>query len=162
MTEDEAFSASVNDTVAAMFVTSHNIMKLHYNIAPRSPEISITRQNVAKKYSSSEELCYNVPTTVMATFTVCLWQPLFLLRYDPEWFVEWMEYNILFGADLIQIYSYDIPKTLYTYIGYYQRLGVLYLLPWTLPKIADNTKYNRRLQFAMILECHLRYQYKSK
>ena len=97
---------------------------------------------------------------------MCLWQPFHGVLFNPEWFVEWMEYNIKFGAEVVQMYSSEIPKIFYPYIRHYQSLGLLYVLPWTLPWTAsarrDNQFVGHRLQLTMIRDCHLRHQYRTK
>ncbi|KAK2160560.1 hypothetical protein LSH36_130g00000 [Paralvinella palmiformis] len=77
-----------------------------------------------------------------------------------------MEYNILFGAEVVQIYSSELPKSLYPYIQYYQRRGLLAVLPWTLPRelgnLANSQIVRLRLQPLMIRECQCRYQQRSR
>ena len=166
ITEDDISSASVDNAAAATFTASHNIMKLHHHMISASFEATTNNISPERAYNVTEELHYNVPISVTATFTVCLWQPFFGVLFNPEWFVEWMEYNIMFGAEVVQMYSSEIPKIFYPYIRHYQSLGLLYVLPWTLPKefhhLENNNFIASRLQLTMIRDCHLRYRHRTK
>jgi len=97
-------------------------------------------------------------------FTVCLEGP-FFGGISTDWFVEWMEANIIFGAQKILIHNLSIPLYLEPYINYYERIGLLDVLPWDLrfwPTTNRSDIIRSNLQPMMIVDCQYRLQRYSK
>ena len=72
-------------------------------------------------------------------------------KISADWFVEWMEANAIFGAELVVIHNLSI--------------GILQVLPWDLdiwPTDSDRRIIHNNLQPITIVDCQYRLQQYSK
>ena len=89
-------------------------------------------------------------------FTVCVWTPLF--TGDSRWLVEWLEMNIILGAEYFYIYPLRFMGDAAKVLQYYEKMERVKILPWTMPNL---TFHGARIchgnfQLAMIGDCHMR------
>ncbi|KAK2153609.1 hypothetical protein LSH36_291g03049 [Paralvinella palmiformis] len=75
----------------------------------------------------------NYKTGFKTNFTLCLNGVLKHANAKSSTLLEWIELNGLLGADHIFIYNFTGPAALDPYLKYYERKGVLTVLPWDLP-----------------------------
>ena len=87
------------------------------------------------------------------SFGVCLGSAWEGPAVSPERWVEWMEANIIFGAEQFIIHNMSMPSYLDPYVQHYVDMGVLEVFPWhfdPIIKLASNT-YN--MQLATYRDC---------
>ena len=72
---------------------------------------------------------------------------------SPKWFVEWMEANIIFGAQQFMIHNMSISESLAPYVRYYVKLGLLEVLPWKFDQIITIMHTRSNLQLTLIFDC---------
>ena len=88
-------------------------------------------------------------------FTVCLERPLFG-NISEHWFTEWMEANVLFGAEHVLIHNFSMPHHLDPYVDFYKRIGILTVQPWHL--VMNYTETHCHLQLTMMHNCLYRFK----
>ena len=95
-------------------------------------------------------------------FTVCL-KP-FYLNYSKAFaLVEWIEFNLLLGAQYFTFYNYTLYHELNPIMEWYSKRGLAEVIQWPLPMRAH---VNREIEWAGQLialnDCHYRKRYNSK
>ena len=106
--------------------------------------------DVEKEASNAMRLHTNIREELRHNFTVCLERPLFG-DVPPDWFIEWMEANAVFGAEEVLIHNLSMPDYLDPYVNFYKERGVLTVLPWDLNMDYDLTHCH--IQLSMIYDC---------
>ena len=103
---------------------------------------------------------YNKPKQRL-TYGVCLHKGLYDLN-EPEILVDWVELNILLGAEIITVYLQNVPESYYTAMIPYIEKGIVEVLDWNLkpPLIPGYTKHWG--QSGTITECIYRSLYRVK
>ena len=121
--------------------------------------------NLENETSNAMKLQQNFKQGQRYNFTVCLEGPLHG-SINSDLFVEWMEANLLFGADNVVIHNLSIPTYLEPYINYYKSIGILQVIPWHLDIFqtykGQKDTIRQNLQSVMILDCQYRLQRYSK
>ena len=92
-------------------------------------------------------------------FTVCLGGPM-RGSFSTEWFVEWVEMNVILGAQRIMIYNYSISHDMDPYLAYYQKSGLLEILPWHIPFTSVNLR--KHIQKGALSDCLLRMRHHTR
>jgi len=87
-------------------------------------------------------------------YTVCLEQPLYG-EISPSWFVEWVEANVIFGAQKIIVHNHSASASIRPYIEYYVKTGLIDNLPWTFPPGLTG-RMHCYLQQTLISDCQYR------
>ncbi len=98
-------------------------------------------------------------------FSVCLSGPLKFNYSDTNAFVQWMEMNLLLGAQKIIIYNNSGGPELLPYTRYYTRLGLLEIIQWPMPEGVTQRGSDSVWNFAqraMMNDCLYREMYKAK
>jgi hypothetical protein len=114
--------------------------------------------------NNAMKLHSNFKTGLHLNFTVCLERPLFG-NIPSRWFVEWIEANVIFGAEKIVIHNKSLPEYLDPYVNYYKSIGLLEVIPWHLQLLSINktvTLTHMDLQMTMIYDCFYRLQKYSR
>ena len=83
-------------------------------------------------------------------FTLCMGGPWFGM-VSPHWFVEWMEMNMVFGAEKVLIHNMSMSKELDRYVDVYARRGLVEVLPWSIHPVI--IKAGTTLQSTVIMNC---------
>jgi len=89
-------------------------------------------------------------------YTVCLEQPLYG-ETSPLWFIQWVEANVIFGAEKFLVHSYNITSSFAQYLEYYVSIGLIESLPWAFPPGLEGETHCY-LQQTMISDCQYRLQ----
>ena len=92
-------------------------------------------------------------------FTVCLGGA-FYGRISPDWFVEWVEANVIFGAEKILIYNMSMTSDLDPYVNHYVQKGLVDILPWNYDPVMNSAI--TRLQGTLLVDCHYRMRRRSR
>jgi len=114
--------------------------------------------------NNAMKLHSNFKTGLHLNFTVCLERPLFG-NIPSRWFVEWIEANVIFGAEKIIIHNKSLPEYLDPYVNYYKSIGLLEVIPWHLQLVSTNRidkLTHMDLQMTMIYDCFYRLQKYSR
>ena len=95
------------------------------------------------------------------TYGVCLHKGLYDLK-EPQILVDWVELNIILGAEIITVYLQNVPESYYTAMLPYINKGIVEVLDWNLkpPIIPGYTKHWG--QSGTITECIYRNLYRVK
>ena len=120
--------------------------------------------NGEEEANNAMKLHHNFKKGLHRNFTVCLERPLFG-KISADWFVEWIEANVIFGAEKIIIHTMAISEYLNPYIDYYEKTGLLEVLPWDIDlSILNGTRdlTHMHLQMTMIYDCLYALQKYSK
>ena len=89
-------------------------------------------------------------------FSVCMgvaWHGRFV---SPQWFVEWVESNILFGAEWIILHNMSMTSDMDPYARPYVERGILQILPWDFDPIIKLAGTKSNLQLTMTFDCFYR------
>ena len=89
-------------------------------------------------------------------FSVCLGGAWHDRMVSPQWWVEWMEANIIFGAQQIIIHNMTMPSFMDPYAQHYVKRGILEVLPWNLDPIIKLTGTKANLQTTITFDCFYR------
>ena len=95
---------------------------------------------------------YNSLENPTRDFTMCL-SPLHGMPSTPENLVQYIELNILLGADRFAVYNYSLNvNTLNKILMHYQKKGIVEIVQWSLPpSVSNNVWYYA--QIAMLNDC---------
>jgi len=104
-----------------------------------------------------------------ATFTVCV-SPLNKHYDDIHSLVEFIEMNLILGADKIVFYNHTTGPRLDRYLSHYVSIGVVDVIPWKIPVAVDPDPPDPRIapeihyfgQVVALNECLYRYMYSSR
>ena len=86
-------------------------------------------------------------------FGVCLGSAWEGPAVSPEWWVEWMEANIMFGAEQIIIHNMSMPSYMDRYAEHYVNLGVLEVIPYNFDPIITLGNITYNLQSTTLHDC---------
>ncbi len=135
------------------------------NVTPPPYAVSLSAQNVV--FSKTCKTADNLNLLHLSqgrsneslTFTVCV-SPIY--RYDNvHQLVEFIEAHRLFGVQKFVFYNMSAGANVTRYLNFYQRQGVVDILPWNFPSTVDGrTHYHA--QVVMLHDCLYRYMFKSK
>ncbi|TRY70403.1 hypothetical protein TCAL_02417, partial [Tigriopus californicus] len=67
-------------------------------------------------------------------FCLCVKPLLFNMQDISKQLIEWIEANRLFGAEKIVFYLYQVHRKVSKVLDHYVRLGVVQVVPWSLPQ----------------------------
>ena len=107
-------------------------------------------------YKSIMKLNQNFRRGTKYNYSVCIENGLFG-SISPSWFVQWVEANVIFGAEKIILHNLTKIPSLVPYIEHYSKLGLIDVLPWTWPHNVKGEKLIQ-LQHAVIFDCQYRLQ----
>ena len=99
---------------------------------------------------------------IQYNYSVCLGGAWHGGLVSPEWWVEWMESNIIFGAELIMIHNMSMPHSMDPYVEYYTKRGLLEVLPWNVDRIMEKGGTRSHLQLALINDCLYRLRRRAR
>ena len=94
-------------------------------------------------------------------FSVCLGGAWHDRMVSPQWWVEWMEANIIFGAQQIIIHNMTMPSFMDPYAQHYVKRGILEVLPWNLDPIIKLAGTKSNLQLTITYDCFYRMRGRS-
>ena len=86
-------------------------------------------------------------------YSVCLGGAWHGNKVSTQWFVEWMEANIIFGAEKFIIHKMGMPSSMDQYVDYYERRGLLEVLPWNVERITSKGRTRSHLQMTLLYDC---------
>jgi hypothetical protein len=92
-------------------------------------------------------------------YTVCMGGPWYG-QVSPNWFVEWVEANIIFGAEMIIIHNMSMSNELDPYVNYYVKQGNLEIFPWNYDPVMKSAW--TKMQPTLIVNCQYRMRRRSK
>ena len=95
------------------------------------------------------------------TFGVCLHQPLYDIK-DPQLLIDWIELNLVLGAEIITIYFQDVPEIFYEIMKPYINEGLVEILDWNLKPPVFSGIDNYQGQFSVINDCIYHNLYRVK
>ena len=106
------------------------------------------------------------PDQVRRNFTICL-PPLFG-KPNIYRFVEWLEFNIMLGAEKIFIYNYTSNVQIHKLLEFYINRGFINIINWTLPEIKTEANISKPIsvhyhgQIVALNDCLYRNKYQSE
>ena len=109
-------------------------------------------------------LRHNFMRGLQNEYIVCTEQPLFG-NISLDWFIEYIEANIIFGAQRIMMHNMSMPSYLEPVVEHYKRKGIIEVLQWQFPAELDafkETGMHVHLQQSMITDCQFRTQHWSQ
>ena len=115
------------------------------------------KQNAAP--SSCMKLRQNFRDPLKYNFTVCLGGAM-RGSFSTEWLVQWIEMNVILGAQKIMMYNYSISHDMDPYLAYYQKSGLLEILPWHIP--FNSTSLRKHIQKGVLSDCFLRMRHHTR
>ena len=147
-----------------------NGKELHGNVSNMVANNNSMKAGEDKKetVANSNNIMLNstIKDTDVVDFSVCV-PPVFNNYSDVMEFVEMVEVGRMFGAKRFTLYNLSIGADLEPYIQYYQRLGVVEVLPWNIPwqdkdnkRIHDNIHYFGEV--VALNECMYRNMYRTQ
>lgn len=106
------------------------------------------------------------PEAVSRNFTVCL--PPIYGHPNIYRFIEWIEFNIILGADRFVVYNYTNDINVHKVLEYYSNKGFLTVIQWNLPESETETEVRKPIsihyfgQVAALNDCLYRNKYVSE
>ena len=95
------------------------------------------------------------------TFGICLHQPLFDLK-NPQVLLNWVELNLVLGAEIITIYFQNVPESFYEILKPYVIKGLVEILDWKLKPPVLSGFTETWGQVGLMNECIYRNLYRVK
>ncbi|XP_060802828.1 uncharacterized protein LOC106142594 [Amyelois transitella] len=88
---------------------------------------------------------------VLEKLHVCV-KPLHSSFSRSNWLIEWFEFNRLLGATHFYMYNVSLSSSVACVLDYYQRRGLITLMPWKLP-LVSLVEIRTQGQFAAFNDC---------
>ena len=111
---------------------------------------------------NSLEILNRKKTDYKVTFTVCL-KP-FHFHYSKVFaLVEWIEFNIILGAEYFTFYNHSSDPKLNTVLEWYSKRGLAEVIQWPAPmRVQGKREIEYAGQIIAQNDCHYRNRFKSK
>ena len=92
-------------------------------------------------------------------FTVCLGGP-WRGNLSPQFFVGWMEANIMMGASMVMIHNMSMSSKMDAYVSHYVKRGLLEVYPWDFDHVMLSAHNN--VQQTIFSNCFYRMRRRSR